>query len=500
MHLLWWACVMLCSSADLLWMVATFLMCLTMHCLATSSNLTTRGCRKFGSSGLKRCFVLLCAYACALAVLEVLLAYLFVIPLLLPLSGTMLVIDRCLSESPTDPGRAGSQVGRAQRRADIKEIRRESKRQSKYYKNPSFWEKCLWRVFSFPPAVFRCAFLMCYLLIGIVACSLAYTAVRITVLALAYLLAALIMGLWAIVFRVLLVCAFVKQHDEFEDGGVKSYCAWSDRLEAPRLAAVRRGWMLGCGRRRNRLLGGSPKAKETSTLVQVRCDSKQNAAGVQHYYWRVSWLHERVTVSVQEVRGNNAVAKAIAYKLKDMIDERGPRRTQRDDVEAHRDELIAAAVSGQQEADAPVVPNAAAAGHEVRAASRADYQQERATAGIRGHAASGQQRGKSILQLLQGHRGEEASGQQKGNKSTHQRAEEASGQHERAASSNQADKKMIDKETTGSATESTIPSQGHAGAELLKEQGTSEISSLSLPGLNIQWPFSQLILVGRFEL
>jgi hypothetical protein len=55
---------------------------------------------------------------------------------------------------------------------------------------------------------------------------------------------------------------------------------------------------------------------------------------------------------------------------------------------------------------------------------------------------------------------------------------------------------MVDEGTTGRATGSTIPIQGHAGAESQTEQGTSATSSLSLPGLNIQWPFTQLILAG----
>jgi hypothetical protein len=374
MQLLWCCCVLLCLSADLLWMVAALTTYLAVSCLATYSSLTTNKCRHYMSSVLKRCFVLLCAYAFALAIFEALFIYLFVLPLLVALSGTMLLIDRCLIwfTSTSSPG--SPKLDRAQRRAAVKESRREAKRRKKYYKNLAFWEKCLWQVFSILPAVFRCAFLMCYLMMGLVACSLAYQVVRLALLALAYLLAALIIWLWAIVVRVLLVCAFVKQHDAFKDGGVESYFAWSDRLGASRLATVDRSWMPGCCRRRNRLLGGSPKAIEAKTLVQVRHHPVQSANGEWHYYWRVTWLREDVSVPVAAVGGDNAVAEAIANQLKNMLEERGPRRTQKADVKAYRDELVAAAISGQQaEADAAVVADAAPAGPEERATPRASY-------------------------------------------------------------------------------------------------------------------------------
>ena len=120
----------------------------------------------------------------------------------------------------------------------------------------------------------------------------------------------------------------------------------------------------------------------------------------------------------------------IAYKRKGMLEERGLRQTQKSDLQAYRDELIA--TSGQREEADDAVADAAAAGREERAAPWGSCQQERAAAG---------------------HRGEVASGQQKGKRTCHQQAQVASGQHRGAASSNHGAKRKVDEDTSDGASD-----------------------------------------------
>ena len=113
-----------------------------------------------------------------------------------------------------------------------------------------------------------------------------------------------------------------------------------------------------------------------------------------------------------------------------MLEERGLQQTQKADLEAYRDELIA--TSGRQEEADDAVADAAAAGREERAAPGASCQQERAAAG---------------------HRGEVASGQQKGKRTCHQHAEVASGQNRGAASINHGAKRKVDEDTSDGASD-----------------------------------------------
>ena len=330
-------------------------------CWSIVSHFISRGCRELPKFLCLRVWHALCAYAYAMLVVEALLTYVFVLPLLAILSGLLLSIDRGVIWCSKRTRRPESiKLCRSKRRTAIKEHRREAKHWDKRYKKFSSWEKCLWGVSRFLATILRCAFQMCYylavlwflatiLVVGQVACSLFYIAVRLALLAIAYGLAALIIWLWAVLIRGLILCALLRQHDKCDDGGITAYFAWRDRVESSKPAIVG----CPCGRRR-RLLGGSPKAIGADFVVHVNLEQYKRAGRRVDEYWRVLWGRQdvRVPVALGE-------AKDIAMKLAAMLQKRGPGRTAKSEVEAYRDELIAEALSHQQEEPAK------AAGHEA---------------------------------------------------------------------------------------------------------------------------------------
>ena len=88
----------------------------------------------------------------------------------------------------------------------------------------------------------------------------------------------------------------------------------------------------------------SAKKSDEDLVVNVKVESVGG-----YGYCRVQWGRQNFRVPVASVGHDVAVAKDIAMKLKAMVKRRGPGRTEKSQVEAYRDELIADAVAGRQE-------------------------------------------------------------------------------------------------------------------------------------------------------
>lgn len=101
-------------------------------------------------------------------------------------------------------------------------------------------------------------------------------------------------------------------------------------------------------------------------LVRVKLEEYKRASGRVDKYWRVQWGRQDVRVPVASVSSQTvAVAKDVAMELKAMLEKRGPGRTEKSDVEAYRDELIAEVSSHQHEEAATAAGNEATAGQHL---------------------------------------------------------------------------------------------------------------------------------------